>query len=275
MMKMNLSMAAGLVCLCASASSGQVVWSNVLNYPGDLAATGDAWSAIRVEPPATPTSFRSAGDDFTLKATTKLTKLRFYSVQIEPANIIGGDWYIYELVGGLPGTLIAHKSSAANTFTGTGIMNPIFGEVFSNELDMDVTLDPGDYFLAFRTEQGIPPFGSNKPNNAALTTRVQVGQIMGHWNFDLFADGVYASDWMPMQVFTLTNEHEWAFDLEGEEVGSCYADCDNSGSLDFFDFLCFQNEFANGTAYADCDGSGTLDFFDFLCFQNAFALGCP
>ncbi len=63
--------------------------------------------------------------------------------------------------------------------------------------------------------------------------------------------------------------------VEGSPVTSCFADCDNSGSLDFFDFLCFQNEFANGTAYADCDGSGTLDFFDFLCFQNAFAAGCP
>ena len=56
---------------------------------------------------------------------------------------------------------------------------------------------------------------------------------------------------------------------------SCYADCDGSGSLDFFDFLCFQNEFANASSFADCDGSGTLDFFDFLCFQNAFAAGCP
>ncbi|MFG0283809.1 MAG: hypothetical protein ACF8R7_05255 [Phycisphaerales bacterium JB039] len=55
----------------------------------------------------------------------------------------------------------------------------------------------------------------------------------------------------------------------------CYADCDGSGSLDFFDFLCFQNEFALGSAYADCDGSGSLDFFDFLCYQNAFAAGCP
>ena len=27
--------------------------------------------------------------------------------------------------------------------------------------------------------------------------------------------------------------------------------------------------------YPDCDGSGDLDFFDFLCFQNAFAAGCP
>jgi len=55
----------------------------------------------------------------------------------------------------------------------------------------------------------------------------------------------------------------------------CYADCDESGELDFFDFLCFQNAFAAGEKYADCDGSGYLDFFDFLCFQNEFAAGCP
>jgi hypothetical protein len=54
----------------------------------------------------------------------------------------------------------------------------------------------------------------------------------------------------------------------------CYADCDRSGQLDFFDFLCFQNAFATGEPYADCDGSGELDFFDFLCFQNEFAAGC-
>jgi len=55
----------------------------------------------------------------------------------------------------------------------------------------------------------------------------------------------------------------------------CYADCDQSGSLDFFDFLCFQNQFAAADPRADCDASGSLDFFDFLCFQNAFAMGCP
>jgi hypothetical protein len=55
----------------------------------------------------------------------------------------------------------------------------------------------------------------------------------------------------------------------------CYADCDASGSLDFFDFLCFQNLFAAGDPDADCDESGDLDFFDFLCFQNVFAAGCP
>ena len=59
------------------------------------------------------------------------------------------------------------------------------------------------------------------------------------------------------------------------DCGDCYPDCDGSGGLDFFDFLCFQNEFGAGTAYADCDGNGSLDFFDFLCFQNEFGAGCP
>lgn len=56
---------------------------------------------------------------------------------------------------------------------------------------------------------------------------------------------------------------------------ACYADCDESGTLDFFDFLCFQSEFATGGSYADCDGNLVLDLFDFLCYQNAFVVGCP
>jgi hypothetical protein len=63
--------------------------------------------------------------------------------------------------------------------------------------------------------------------------------------------------------------------VAGGGGGACTADCDGSGGLDFFDFLCFQNRFAAGDPAADCDGSGQLDFFDFLCFQNDFAAGCP
>ncbi len=55
----------------------------------------------------------------------------------------------------------------------------------------------------------------------------------------------------------------------------CVADCDRSGALDLFDFLCFQNAFAAGDASADLDGDGQLTLFDFLAFQNAFAAGCP
>lgn len=54
----------------------------------------------------------------------------------------------------------------------------------------------------------------------------------------------------------------------------CYADCDQSGSLDFFDFVCFQERFLIGDMYTDCDASGGLDFFDFFCFINKFNDGC-
>ena len=57
---------------------------------------------------------------------------------------------------------------------------------------------------------------------------------------------------------------------------TCYADCDQSGTLDIFDFLCFQNSFVLGESYAcDCDPDPVCDIFDFLCCQNAFVAGCP
>ncbi len=56
----------------------------------------------------------------------------------------------------------------------------------------------------------------------------------------------------------------------------CYADCDGNGTLDIFDFLCFQNSFVAGEPYAcECDPDPVCDIFDFLCFQDAFVGGCP
>lgn len=60
----------------------------------------------------------------------------------------------------------------------------------------------------------------------------------------------------------------WTITLE------CTADCDGSGTLDFFDFLCFQDAFDAGDPTADLDGDGVLTVFDFLAFQNAFDAGC-
>jgi len=56
---------------------------------------------------------------------------------------------------------------------------------------------------------------------------------------------------------------------------TCYPDCDGSGSLDIFDFLCFQDAFVSKEPYADCDRNSAFDIFDFLCFQDAFIAGCP
>ena len=66
-----------------------------------------------------------------------------------------------------------------------------------------------------------------------------------------------------------------AFEIVGLLCAGCRADLTGDGSLDFFDFLAFQNLFAAGDPRADFTGDGVLDFFDFLAFQNEFAAGCP
>jgi len=54
----------------------------------------------------------------------------------------------------------------------------------------------------------------------------------------------------------------------------CPSDCDNSGSLDIDDFVCFTTIYSLGQYQADCDGSGALTIDDFVCFQTLFAFGC-
>lgn len=48
----------------------------------------------------------------------------------------------------------------------------------------------------------------------------------------------------------------------------CYADCDNSGSLNIFDYICFGVEYAAMSTYADCDNSGAWNIFDYICFGS-------
>jgi hypothetical protein len=59
-----------------------------------------------------------------------------------------------------------------------------------------------------------------------------------------------------------------------DSCGMCYADYNDDGKLDLFDFLAFVNSFNEEEAGADCTGDGPLDLFDFLCFVNAFNQGC-
>lgn len=76
---------------------------------------------------------------------------------------------------------------------------------------------------------------------------------------------------------TASSESGIAFDDLLIYTRSCgdLIDCDRSGQLDFFDFLCFQEAFVTGAPYADFDGDGELTFFDFLGFQLLFCCGCP
>ncbi len=87
--------------------------------------------------------------------------------------------------------------------------------------------------------------------------------------------GPFGAGWIMPCTFGMSGD--FVIRTVVESIGqSCYADCDGSGTLDIFDFLCFQNSFVAGEPYAcDCDPDPLCDDFDFLCFQNAFVAGCP
>jgi hypothetical protein len=56
--------------------------------------------------------------------------------------------------------------------------------------------------------------------------------------------------------------------------GGCYADCNGDGTVNIFDFLCFQGLVTKGDPAADCNGDGPVNIFDFLCFQGEVTNGC-
>lgn len=106
------------------------------------------------------------------------------------------------------------------------------------------SVDPPDAYLAGGATGGLP-------SARALRFSAGAGEAPGAAQIGFAVDNIWINDREP-----------------------CYQNCDRSGELDFFDFLCFQSRFAGGDPYADCDGSGVLDFFDFLCFQDMFFSGC-
>jgi hypothetical protein len=272
-MRNQLGAFSGILMAIASGSMAQTDWLNLESYPDPLAKTGDGWSAVRIEHPSF-ISYRIAADDFELKERTLITRITFYSVEIGTPEIFGGDWYIYNgPAAGPPDLLRASGVNEPMEHTLIGVVNPNFGAVYENVIEpKDLVLDPGHWFLAFRTNQGYLPGGKN--NNGALTTRWANSTSRGWWNFGVLADGTVTEGWVPMTQFNLVQDNEWAFRIEGVPMDVCYADCDGSGALDIDDFICFQTFFALADPYADCDGSGTLNIDDFICFQTLFAIGC-
>jgi hypothetical protein len=142
-----------------------------------------------------------------------------------------------------------------------------------NDLDLKVTSPSG---VEYWGNNGLMDSIWSKPGGVA-NDRDNVENV--------FVQEPEAGVWTVEVIATEVNEDQHratpaldiAFGLvvQGVDSRSCYADCDASGSLDFFDFLCYQDLFAAGDPAADCDGSGQLDFFDFLCYQDEFAAGCP
>jgi hypothetical protein len=56
--------------------------------------------------------------------------------------------------------------------------------------------------------------------------------------------------------------------------GTCAADYNADGFLDFTDFDAFVTAFEAGDAGSDFNADGFIDFTDFDAFVSAFELGC-
>jgi len=102
--------------------------------------------------------------------------------------------------------------------------------------------------------------------DTTVTVFLDVAEVNG------YAPGTYSDTITFSDCYNGGNSYNRSVRLVVE--GTCAADCDENGTLNIFDFLCFQTAFGNGDPAADCDNSGTLNLFDFLCFQTLFGNGC-
>ncbi|MCA9277743.1 MAG: peptidase S8 [Phycisphaeraceae bacterium] len=144
-----------------------------------------------------------------------------------------------------------------------------------NDLSLRVTAPNGTVYwgnngITVTTAQYNTSGGSSNTVDTEENVFVQ-NPAAGQWTIEVIGDEVVA-DTHPAAG---TNARYSLFAAGGTECGGCYADCDGSGSLNVFDYICFGNEYAAGNSYADCDGSGSLNVFDYICFGNEYAAGCP
>ena len=244
--------------LCAvELHAGDYSWVNVKNLPDDLKNTGDGWSAVRIEDNQF-ISHRCAADDFVVDAKTQITEIGFWNVDLGEPPIIAGDWYIYATdKGDFPGSLLHVGEAVDYVREDTGWTSKSFGTIYVTKMNPEnLILEPGRYFLAFRTFQDYNPDGKNTVG--ALTTRVVLGEDQGVWNFDVLGDGSVQGAWSKMQVFNGQSKNEWAFYLNGKtEDPRLRGDMNCDGSVDFDDIdgfvLALTSRDSYETEYPDCN----------------------
>jgi hypothetical protein len=143
--------------------------------------------------------------------------------------------------------------SGALTLTGPG--GPVSATVTFDPVTLTATLDAG-----------APLAAGNYTVTAAATITANALALDGEIHPPHSAGALPSGDGVP------GGNAVWSFTIAPP---ACYADCDQSGTLNVNDFICFQGRFAAGSPDADCNHDTLLNVNDFVCFQAAFAAGCP
>ena len=143
-----------------------------------------------------------------------------------------------------------------------------FGEFVT--YDIEPTEIEGVFFVAVAMDviQRANP-ASADPNSPSAGTRSwlfynpeQNLDDLGNSPYILrMADGPFISAWMIRAT--------------GEPAGTCVADFNGDGSVNFFDVSAFLNAFNQNDGLADLNNDMMFDFFDVSLFLSAFANGCP
>jgi hypothetical protein len=183
-----------------------------------------------------------------------------------PALYAGGTFF---LAGGEPASYIAKWDGQSWMEVGGGVNHVVSAANLVGEGVGSALYVGGGFTMAGDTPvDGIARWDGRSWSAIEATGLEPEGGL----EFIMFDDGRGPALHVAGVFYTSAGLREYIARLD---CASCPADCDGSGDLTFFDFLCFQNLFAALDPGADCDGDGELTFFDFLCFQNAFAAGCP
>lgn len=75
-------------------------------------------------------------------------------------------------------------------------------------------------------------------------------------------DGVHTGDIIAFDAIVYT------------DFSFCISDCDQNGTLNIFDFICFGQLYASQHPVADCDGNGVWNIFDYICFDGYYSASC-
>jgi hypothetical protein len=282
-------LAAGMLGTVASTGLAQAEFDDFESYPlGEICGMGgwEKWSSsatldvcgsvsneqassgsksLKIVGAQLPGQF---GDDTVQRYTAVGGQWEFSVMAYVPSTATGRGWAVFlNTYDDPPGSNSFNWSLLASMEPGTGLLTldgspawataPLVTNAWAEfKLVMDFDADLVDIFYAGNLLYSGYSWKAGVFGNSNGQPRIQAFDAYGD-EFPLGISALYYDD----------------VRLAESDTG-CYADCNGDGSVNIFDFLCFQGKVTTGDPAADCNGDGNVNIFDFLCFQGAVTLGC-